>query len=123
MIRKFAMVGLAFVAMFLLADESFAGARGKSFKIDVSDGTKAAIAFNATGLGMTVHVPGADVPGTFIEIGDGTVIPSLVIGSSISSQYIGFFVARCSDPANAAATLTGNGLGTTGPYTFKGAEK
>ncbi len=121
--RKLAVIGLVFAAMLVVTNQSFAGARGKSFKIDVSDGTKAAVAFNAVGAGMLVHVPGSDVNGTYIEIGAGAVIPSLVIGVSVSSDYVGFFVARCTDPLAAAATMTGNGIGSTGAYSFKGAEK
>lgn len=124
MMRKLSMVAVAFAAMFLVSSESFAGVRGKSFKVDVSDGTKAAAAFNAIGVGMLVHVPGADVEGTYIEIGNGLLFPSFVFGASISGEYVGFLFARCSDPLGANnATMTGSGFGTTGVYTFKGAEK
>lgn len=124
MMRKLAVAALTCVAMLLVTSESFAGARGKSFKIDVDDGTKAAVAFNAVGFGMLVHVPDADVPGTYFEVGNGILFPSFVLGVSVGGDYVGFFLARCADPLGANnATMTGSGIGTTGPYTFKGAEK
>ncbi len=121
--RKFAMVGLTLAAMFLVTSESFAGARGKSFKIDVDDGSKAAAAFSDPGNDLLVHIDGSDVPGTYFEFGNGILFPSFVFGISVSDDYSGFFFARCTDPIAGDATMVGSGFGSTGEYTFKGAEK
>lgn len=119
--RNLAVAGLMLAFVLATAGNSFAGATGNSYKIDVSDGTKAAVYFDVNGTTLHVHVPGADVEGRYAELPPNGAI-SIVIGNSFSSQYLGFFVATQS-AVLAPSTLTGWGLGSTGFYTFKGAVK
>ena len=121
MMRKMAVTGLMFAFVFAVAGNSFAGATGKSYKIDVSDGTKAAVAFDVNGTDMLVPTPGADVKGKYTELPPNGAI-SIVIGRSFSQDYLGFFVATQVQLLK-PSTLTGYGIGTTGFYTFKGLQK
>lgn len=123
MLRSLSVAGLAVLAVFAVADNSFAGVAGRSYKIDVSDGTKAAVAFDINGTDLLVHVPGADVGGTYTETPAGGLF-SVVIGSSFNKDYLGFFVAtQWEIPLLSPSKLSGFGLGSTGYYTFKGAVK
>ncbi len=121
MMRNVAVSGFVCALVLAAASNSYAAAAGNSYKIDVSDGTKAAVAFDGMTNAMLVHVPGADVAGTYREVG-GNI--SIVIGTSVSKTYLGAFVAlQVGFGKVIPSTLTGFGLGTTGVYTFTGAVK
>lgn len=123
MMRQLSVVGLTLVALFAATNNSFAGVAGRSYKIDVEDGTKAGIAFDINGTDMLVHVPGADVEGSYTETPPGGLF-SVVIGTSVSRDYLGFFVATQFEiPILVPSRLQGFGLGSTGFYQFKGAVK
>lgn len=123
MLRQLSVVGLTLVALFAATNDSFAGVAGRSYKIDVDNGVKAGIAFHANGTDLLVHVPGADVEGSYTETPPGG-LASVVIGTSFSREYLGFFVATQFEiPLLVPSRLTGFGLGSTGFYQFKGAVK
>lgn len=122
MVRAMVLAALGAAFLVTTADQSYAGATGKSFTIEVSDGTDAAAAFDVNGT-VLVHVPGADVSARYVEFGAGILTPSFIFAFTISEDYSGFFFANCSDPLNDVATISGSGYGTTGAYTFVGVER
>lgn len=122
MLRPLILTVLGGMCLVAMTDQSFAGATGKSFEVEVSDGTDAAAAFNPDGT-VLVHVPGADVTARYFEFGTGFFVPSTIFAIAITDEYAGFFFANCRDPLDELATINGSGFGTTGGYTFVGVEK
>lgn len=125
MLRQLAVAGLAVVAVFAMTDNSFASVKGRSYRVETSDGVNAGIFFDNNGTNMTVHVPGADIKGTYTEAGD-TI--SVVNGSHVGLDYLGSFVGlqveiKLGNIVLVPSQMQGIGFGTTGIYTFKALAK
>lgn len=124
MLRNLGLFVLVGAVVCALTSNSEAGARGNSFKVESSDGTKAGVAFDLIA-GVTVHTPDADVNGIYTE----TALTPPVLGLSAVSAggfgdgYVGGFNALVIDFLVAPAQIYGVGVGSTGIYFFAGTEK
>jgi hypothetical protein len=125
MLRTLAVAVLGLFVFGATAATSEAGARGRSFKVEATDGTDAGIAFDGAFIlpGMVVHTPDGDFNGNYVEIGGGFLIPSPVIGFASDNGYVGIFLATVVDRTPlrpGTATINGTLIGTTGVFGFRG---
>ena len=125
MLRQLAVAALAVAAVFAMTDSSFASVKGRSYRVEASDGTNAGVFFDKNGTDMTVHVPGADIKGKYTEAGDAI---SVVNGSHVGLDYLGSFVGvqieiKLGNIVLVPSQMQGFGIGTTGIYTFKALAK
>ncbi len=131
MLRNLGLMALVSVVVCSMASISEAGAAGRSFKVESSDGTKAGVAFLnpllvlAGGPGkVVVHTPDGDVNGVYNE--PAALFVTTVTAGAFDNGYIGTFNAIVLDfqPLKpGTALIFGVGVGSTGVYTFSGTAK